>query len=1099
MKNKSIFLLVFSLSLFFSAVSVAADENDGMSALVPRSIGPANMSGRLTAIAVSPQDPNIIYLGSATGGLWKTVNGGISWLPIFDREKTSSIGSVAIDPQNPNIIWVGTGEANPRNSVGVGRGVYKSLDGGRNWQCLGLEKTEKISRIRINPLDPRIVFVAALGTTWNHSEHRGVYKTLDGGKSWRKVKYVNDLSGVADLAMNPENPNHLLASFWEHQRWPWFFKSGGKGSGLHVSWDGGESWQQLDRGNGMPEGELGRIGIAFAPSRPRIVYALVEAEKNVLLRSSDYGRSWQTVNSGNGVGGRPFYYCDIRVNPANENIVYSLESSVQVSEDGGKSFRPLSNWAQSHPDYHAMWISPDGNQLIIGNDGGLVISRDRGENFRFIGNLPLAQFYHVSYDMAYPYNVYGGLQDNGSWKGPSTVLTDRAIYPEYWTMVGFGDGFDTEPDPKDPDCGYAMSQGGALFYYNSKTASRLDIRPTESEIKHRYSWNAALAIDPFKPETIYYGSQFVHRSPDKGLSWEIISPDLTTNDPEKQQQDRSGGLTPDVTAAENHTTIICIAPSQIKEGLIWVATDDGNIQVTRDNGKNWQRVSDSLTGSDTLKQGEKVRQPISRNDSSQSPPLNAEDPLSVTARHGSTESRDLSSPPPMRSRRSRKTPVPHGSTASYIEPSKFDPATAYAVFEDHQRSNWTPYVFVTRNYGKTWHSLASRDIDGFCHVIKEDSRNPNLLFLGTEFGLYYSRNAGKNWSRWTNGFPTVPVREIQIHPREDDLIVATHGRALFIFDHIASLREMTPEIEQRDLHLFGINPSHLYQPGWGGAFVSPGDGTFAGTNRPIGVFIDYIVKADRVKDKPAPKPILEILDDQGKTIRTITLSSSPGLNRFIWDMREKGIEGLRPARKGQDAPPGLLVLPGIYTVKLSLGDKSVTRPVEIKADPRLPFDPQLAAANRKLSQEMNTIFSKGFKEYRKLKKHLETLAALRPLLLRQISRDPKAKPILEQLSLNEKKIRDLIDRMMPEMRGKGINARPDCIAALFFDARGSFNDNFGPIPQNAQVKMNRAQTLLQTWLTDVDSLQRKDLLELQSLIGAYRIPLFDSADEEAAK
>lgn len=1097
--TKASLALVFILMLVCSNSPLSAIRNEELSALAPRSIGPANMSGRLTAIAVSPKNPDIIYIGSATGGLWKTENGGNTWTPLFDAEKSSSIGDVAIDPRNPNIIWVGTGEANPRNSVGVGRGVYKSLDAGRTWTCLGLEATEKISRIQINPLDTDIVYVGALGTTWSESEHRGVYKTRDGGKSWQKVKYIGKLTGVADLAMDPSNPNHLLAAFWEHQRWPWFFRSGGKESGLFATWDGGVTWQRQEPADGFIDGPLGRIGIAFAPGMPQVVYALVEAKKNTLLRSQNGGRNWQIVNQNPGLGGRPFYYCDIRVNPKNENILYSLESGILTSEDGGKSFRSLANWTQSHPDYHAMWIAPDGQQLIIGNDGGLVISRDRGKTFTFVSNLPLGQYYHVSFDMEFPYRVYGGLQDNGSWKGPSTVLTDRAIYPAYWTMLGFGDGFDVEPDPEDSNCGYAMSQGGALYYYNTRTGRRLSIRPTPGEVKDRYSWNAALALDPFHPKTIYYGSQVVHRSPDKGLTWEIISPDLTTNDPRKQQQHRSGGLTPDVTDAENHTTIICIAPSPIQEGLIWVSTDDGNIQLTRDGGKTWHLVSLPLTGTDPLKS--RQRPPSAMNhdqavDLAESPSLLDETVTSSTRNTPRPPSEHLLAPMPLPPQRVKKGPVPHGSSAAYVEPSRFDPAVAYVVYEDHQRSNWTHYVFVTRDFGRKWHSLATEEIDGFCHVVKQDLKNPKLLFLGTEFGLFYTLNEGKSWSKWTSGFPTVPVREMQIHPREDDLIIATHGRALYIMDRITPLRELSDEVLRKNLHLFELSPAHLIQPGWGGTFVAPGDGVFAGQNRPNGVFIDYIYNPIPGQEKPTPFVKIEISDDRGEVIRTLKPESKPGLNRLIWDMRQKSLDKPVSESAQHGDPPGLLVLPGFYTVTMTLGDVKVFRQVEIKPDPRLPFDEAKARQNHAEAREIQLKSSLGFNLYKDLKKHLETLNNIRPFVARRAAEDVEAQKLLERLAAVGGRISGLIDRMMPLERGKGIPHRPDTISSMLFEGSDSIFDNFADIPQHARVKVQRALKEMEAWQKEVQGLISNDIRELEDTFHQNKIPLFSSDEEE---
>lgn len=715
------FIFFFVVLFVFSQALFAEIDSQLFAGLKARSIGPANMSGRIGAIDAIVSNPNIIYVGTATGGLWKSVDGGLTWAPIFDDQSVSSIGAIAINQSNPNIVWVGTGEAAPRNSVGVGRGVYLTVDGGKTWKFLGLEKSEKISKILLHPDDPDIAYVGALGTTWGENNERGVYKTVDGGKTWGKILFVDKKTGVADMAMDPRNPNKIIAAMWEHRRWPWFFKSGGPGSSLYITVNGGGEWQKLTDKNGLPKGELGRMGVAFSTNKPEIVYALVEAKKNVLLSSSDGGFTWQVVNDQSDVGNRPFYYHRVWVNPVNENILYMLHTRMMISEDGGKTFRSLTSFGQSHSDYHAMWIHPNGETMVVGNDGGVVISYNRGKNWRFVENLPIGQFYHVSFDMEIPYNVYGGLQDNGTWLGPAYVLKERAIYSYLWKTVGGGDGFDAEPDPEQPGAGYGMSQGGNLYYFDTSAGTSRSIVPTESDVKHRYNWNAGFAVDPFKPATIYLGSQFVHRSPDKGRTWEIISPDLTTNDPEKQKQAESGGLTLDVTNAENHTTIVCIAPSPVQEGVIWVGTDDGNVQLTLDGGKTWQLVSRELTS------GEKGKVP----------------PV---------------------------TWIPH------VEASKFDAATAYVVFDDHRRSNWTTYVYVTHDFGKTWKSLDTPEIDGFVHVIEEDTVNKNLLFLGTEFGLYVSFNGGKNWMKWTSGLPAVPVRDLAVHPRENDLIIGTHGR-----------------------------------------------------------------------------------------------------------------------------------------------------------------------------------------------------------------------------------------------------------------------------------------------------------------------------------
>jgi photosystem II stability/assembly factor-like uncharacterized protein len=860
--------------------------------MAPRCIGPAVMSGRVAAVEVDPLNKNLIYVGSATGGVWKSTNRGVSWEPISDGLPTSSIGALALEPNNSEVLWVGTGEGNPRNSAGVGRGVYKTLDGGKTWRFLGLEKTERISRILIHPYNPNIVWVAALGTTWGENSERGVFKTTDGGKTWKKVLYVNERTGAADLAMHPTNPNRLIVSMWEHRRWPWFFQSGGKGSGIYCTYDGGETWKQLTTKEGLPEGELGRAGIAYAKSNPNVVYMLLEAKESALLRSDDGGQNWRTVNKTLGVNPRPFYFCDIRVHPLDENKVYRLQTVLDVSLDGGKSFTPLIPYSLIHPDHHALWIDPDkGLFMVNGNDGGVAISENGGKNWEFVRNLPLGQFYHIAADNQFPYNVYGGLQDNGSWRGPSNSLAGSGVFNEQWELVCFGDGFGTLPDPQKPEYGYAMWQGGNLVYWHYPTGKFKYIRPKEEKTKLRFNWNAAIAIDPLAPQTVYYGSQFVHKTTDAGQTWTIISPDLTTNDTAKQKQALSGGLTRDVTNAENHTTILTIAPSPVQQGVIWVGTDDGNIQVTRDGGATWELVSKTLVN---LKGG-----------------------------------------------------PPAGTWVPCIEPSAFDPATAYVVLDDHRRSNWTPYVFVTKDYGKTWQSLVTKEIDGFAHVIRQDFVDKNLLFLGTEFGLFVSFNGGKNWMKWKSGFPTVPVTDLVIQRREHDLVIGTHGRGIYILDDIRPLRNLSEAIAQK-LWLFPPGVAFQYtRRSENGKDYFAGDHIYKGEQRPYGALLSFWVNAPdsilkKVDTPKAPKVKIEILDKDSTLIRTLYAPIKPGIARTSWDLRHKaprlaGAEENKEKEKEKDAsdPPGIEALPGIYYVRLSWEKYKKIQPLEVQTDPRL--------------------------------------------------------------------------------------------------------------------------------------------------------------------
>ncbi|HSD64224.1 MAG TPA: hypothetical protein VLB50_10515, partial [Ignavibacteriaceae bacterium] len=582
-------VLLFIYSIQLSAQKINMDKFKGMK---PRAIGPAGMSGRVTAFDVVMSNTDIIYAGTASGGLWRSTSAGVNWEPIFDKEPVTSIGAVAVDQRVPDVIWVGTGEANPRNSQSSGNGVYKSIDGGKNWIHRGLDKTRNISRVIIDPYNSDVVYVAALGSAWDSTEERGIYKTSDGGHTWNRILYVDEKTGAADLIMDPSNPNKLFAAMWEYRRWPWYFKSGGPGSGLYVTFDGGKNWTKRTEKDGLPNGVLGRIGLALCNKYPNVVYALIESKKNALYRSDDGGFKWKMVNNKD-VGDRPFYYSQLAVDPENENRIYDIHSIVTVSEDGGKTFETLVSWNKLHPDHHAFWISPrDPGFLIDGNDGGMAISHDKGKTWRFVENLPLGQYYHIDYDMETPYNVYGGMQDNGSWMGPNRVFSTEGITNFYWQMLSFGDGFDVVSDPSDSRYGYSMSQGGNLVRYDMLTGHDKFIRPPDPDtVKLRFNWNAGIAQDPFNDAAIYFGSQFLHKSTDRGNSWQIISPDLTTNDTSKQKQYDSGGLTYDVTDAENFTTIISIDPSPINKDIIWVGTDDGNLQLTRNGGKTWKNVS----------------------------------------------------------------------------------------------------------------------------------------------------------------------------------------------------------------------------------------------------------------------------------------------------------------------------------------------------------------------------------------------------------------------------------------------------------------------------------------------------------------------------
>ncbi|WP_435181453.1 WD40/YVTN/BNR-like repeat-containing protein [Cellulophaga omnivescoria] len=899
-----------SLLFFFTVLCLSAQDfkMDYVQDLKPRNIGPGGMSGRVTAIDAVHTNPDIIYAGTASGGLWKSTSGGIKWDPIFDKEVTASIGAVAIQQSNPSVIWVGTGEGNPRNSLNGGYGIYKSLDGGKNWLPMGLEKTRHIHRIVIDPTNPNIVYAGAIGSPWGEHPERGVFKTTDGGITWKKILFTNNKSGVADLVMDPTNPNKLIAAMWEHKRDPWFFKSGGVGSGLYMTHDGGKNWKKITEEDGLPKGELGRIGIAIARNKPNIVYALVEAKKNALYKSTDGGFKWKKINDKSDIGNRPFYYSEIYVDPQNENRVYSVFTYINVSEDGGKNFTQLmpAYGADNgvHPDHHAWWIHPENGQFMMdGNDGGLNITKDGGKSWRFIGNLPVAQFYHINVDNEYPYNVYGGMQDNGSWRGPAFVWRAQGIRNSYWQEISFGDGFDVVPDLDDSQFGYTMSQQGNVSRYDWKTGNNYSVRPTppDAETKLRFNWNSAIGQDPFNNATAYFGSQFVHKTTDKGLTWTVISPDLTTNDPEKQKQSESGGLTMDATGAENHCTILVIEPSSVEKDMLWVGTDDGRVHVTQNGGANWTDVTKNIKG------------------------------------------------------------LPEGSWIPQIKASNKNKGEALLVANDYRRFNYTPYVYKTVNYGKTWTRIVDEnDVKSYALSIIEDPETPNLLFLGTDDGLYISFDAGSKWQKWTEGYPTVSTKDLVIHPREHDLVIGTFGRAAWVLDDIRPLRAIAKDktILTKDVALFTPPVAYqaAYQQPTGSRFGA--DALFNGENKKGGAMLTYFYKKKEKAEKPeadkkeeekentpakkdgiASKDSLQFQFFNGnELIRTIKIKApkKTGLHRFYWNMSEKGPERpSRSIRKSKNEPSGQRVLPGNYKVKLTYGTTIDETMLTVKPDPRL--------------------------------------------------------------------------------------------------------------------------------------------------------------------
>ena len=879
------------LCLIAGAVSVAQQpapavvDSDTFAGLQARSIGPAVMSGRITAIDAVPGDRLTIYAGSAGGGVWKSSDGGLRFKPIFDRH-TMSIGAVTVDPSNPKVVWVGTGESWVRNSVSVGDGIYRSSDAGDSWTRMGLENSERIARIVVHPKDGSTVYACVAGHLFDDHDDRGVYRTKDAGKTWEKVLFVARDTGCADLAVDPSNPSILYAGMWQFRRSASFFNSGGPNSGLHKSTDGGSTWTRLKKD--LPTGNLGRIAVAVSAAKPEVVYAVVESARTALFRSDDRGENWREVNATSVVAQRPFYFSLVVADPKSVDRVYKPGLQGAVSDDGGKTWSVLGGGnalgPSYHSDVHALWINPvNPEQLVMGTDGGVYTSADRGSSWRFVESLPVGQFYHVSYDMKWPYNVYGGLQDNSTWFGPSR--RSGGIGSRHWQSLSPGDGFWSFVDPRDEDVVYDEIQGGNLFRTRKSTLERKDIRPTPKpgDPKYRFNWNTPIHLSRATPGTMYYGAQFLFRTRDMGESWDRISPDLTTNDPARQRQDASGGLTLDNSTAENNTTIFAISESPKTPGLIWVGTDDGHVQVTRDAGKSWTNVTKNIKG------------------------------------------------------------VPPNTWVSSIEASHFADGTAYATFDGHMSGDMKPYVYRTRDFGATWEPLALDSLRGYAHVVKEDPVNRDLLFAGTEFGLFLSLDGGKQWAQFSPGLPNVAVRDVAIHPREHDLIVATHGRGLYIIDDLTPLRKLDTTALDQEVAFLESRPSLMVIPVF--EFGFNGDGEFVGETPAEVAHITYYLKRRHMFGDLK----LEVYDAQQQLIASIPGGKRRGINRVEWPMR---LAAPKTAPGASLVPNffslmGPRVPAGKYTVKMIKGKDTFTSTITLQHDPRSKHSAADQALQRK--------------------------------------------------------------------------------------------------------------------------------------------------------
>ena len=884
-----------------------------------RPIGPANMGGRVTDVEAVPDNPKIFYMATASGGIWKTINAGTVFVPLFDKERVVSMGDIALAPSNPSIIYAGTGEEDSRNSISPGGGLYKSTDAGRTWKLMGLEATQHIGRIVVDPADPNIVYVAAPGHTWNSNPERGLYKSTDGGTTWKLVKFVSDRAGFVDLAMDAKDHNTLYASSWERVRGPYFLKSGGPGSALWKSTDAGATWKEI-RGGGFPETMKGRIGIAVSPSNPQVVYTWVEADtlprplargekpdtskrqktNSGIYRSADGGATWvltyRNEAPGQGGGGlgdaRPFYYSQIRVDPRNPDRIYWMSSVFRTSEDGGKTFRRGALGV--HTDWHGMWINPsDPDHYILADDGGIAVTYDRGGTYDFINTMPLGQFYAVSYGMEKPYKVCGGLQDNGTWCGPSRTRNRLGITNSDWFNVGGGDGFYSAIDPHDSNIIYTVSQGGnasrlniaqnartvimrgggrdrTSIFEDSAIIARGDTTTPETprtiralaEVRaraaadsargYRFNWSAPFFLSPHASNTVYMGANRLLKSSDRGDHFYPISPDLSTKDSARiiMSTRNTGGITRDNTGAETHSTITTIAESTIRPGILWVGTDDGNVWLTANDGGQWTDLTARFPG------------------------------------------------------------LPKKTWVSRVEPSHFDTATVYVAFDNHRENDFRPYLYVSNDFGKTFRSTVNNLPTGaadFVHVIREDPAKRDLLFVGTDVGAYVSTDRGATWQRFMTNLPTVPIHDLKIHPRDRELIAATHGRSIWIVD-IAPLEEMNNTIMSKAANFF--TPKTAYQYSLANIQNWAGNKYFLAPNPPFGAEIVY-----RLTLGSAQRDTTRILvtNVRGDTVRTITGPGSAGLHRVYWDLRTRprplgpaalrdSINAARVRRQRNDSP-----------------------------------------------------------------------------------------------------------------------------------------------------------------------------------------------------
>ena len=874
--------LLLSCALLLAAAPAAAQTPEQVESVLNRiewrNIGPAIMGGRIDDIAVVESDPKVFWVGTASAGVWKTTNHGVTWIPQFQNEEVSSIGSIAVAPSDPSVVWVGTGEPANRQSSSWGNGVYVSRDGGTTWTHKGLEDTHHIGRVLVHPTDPGTVYVAALGHLWGPNEERGVYRTRDGGETWDRVLSGDRNTGAVELAMDPESPDTLYAALYQRRRRAYGFAGGGPGSGIHRTTDGGDTWMKL--GGGLPEGDTGRIGLNVYRRDPRVVYAIVENREGGVFRSEDKGLTWERMSDTNP---RPMYYSQIRIDPNTDQRIWVLGTQMYYSQDGGRTF--ATDWVQRiHVDHHALWIDPaDSNHMVLGNDGGIHISWDRGRSWDFVNTIALGQFYEIGHDMSTPYMVYGGLQDNGSWGAPSRTFFRQGISNEDWFRIGGGDGFYTEAIPGDPDTVYVESQNGNLRRLNRRTSETKLIRPQPENggERYRFDWNSPIVISPHDPDTVYYGGNRLFISSNRGDAW-------TRTDDLTKRLDRDELPIMDVPVTEDTLSrhdgissfgqIVTIAVSSLEEGVIYVGADDGNLQRSRDGGQTWDNLTGNLPG------------------------------------------------------------VPDQTYVTRLIASTHSASRVYVTLDGHRNDDYSTYAFVSDDYGDSFQSLAGTlPPEAALNVIREHHENENFLVTGGEFGVYVTLDRGANWHRIGGQIPTVPVDDLAIHPRENDLILGTHGRSIWIADDIAPLTTLDASVFEKDLHLFPVRDAvawriYTHKGNTGHKF-------FIAENPPEGALLHIYAKA-------AGEAEITVSASGGDAVRTLKAELESGLNRVNWDLRYDS--PVPDGGQGFGGPPrGPRVLPGAYTVRVASGDASAEGSVEVSEDPRI----QIPEADRRANHD----------------------------------------------------------------------------------------------------------------------------------------------------